>query len=97
MRSKPVLVLRSDTERPEAVKAGAARILGTRAETIVAAASELLTDQAAYCRMTKAGSPYGDGQAARRIATICRRFLSSGERLPQAPRGFVPVYAIGLA
>jgi UDP-N-acetylglucosamine 2-epimerase (non-hydrolysing) len=72
---KPVLVLRSETERPEAVKAGAARIVGTRAETIVAAVSELLTDQEAYHQMTTAGSPYGDGRAAGRIATLCQRFL----------------------
>lgn len=72
---KPVLVLRSETERPEAVEAGAARVVGTDAERIIAAVSQLLTDDVAYRKMTTAGSPYGDGRAAGRIAALCRRFL----------------------
>jgi len=65
---KPVLVLREITERPEGVEAGTAVIVGTDRGRIVAHASELLTDPAAYHRMATAVNPYGDGSASRRIA-----------------------------
>ena len=65
---KPVLVLRDLTERPEAVEAGTARIVGTNAETIVAQTERLLTDPAAYREMAVARNPFGDGHAAERIA-----------------------------
>jgi len=65
---KPVLVLREVTERPEAVEAGVARLVGTDPEAIVRAASRLLTDPAEYRRMARPVSPYGDGLAAVRIA-----------------------------
>ena len=61
---KPVLVLRDVTERPEAVQAGCARIVGTEREVIVSAALELLTDRAAYDRMAKVANPFGDGHAS---------------------------------
>jgi UDP-N-acetylglucosamine 2-epimerase (non-hydrolysing) len=64
----PVLVMREVTERPEAVERGTARLVGTRRETIVAAARELLDDPAARRRMTGKGNPYGDGRAGARIA-----------------------------
>jgi UDP-N-acetylglucosamine 2-epimerase (non-hydrolysing) len=64
---KPVLVMRDTTERPEAVDAGTVRLVGTDQQAIVAAASELLDDPAAYQRMSLAHNPYGDGQAAQRI------------------------------
>jgi UDP-N-acetylglucosamine 2-epimerase (non-hydrolysing) len=64
----PVLVMREVTERPEAVERGTARLVGTRRETIVAAARELLDDPAARQRMTGKGNPYGDGHAGARIA-----------------------------
>jgi UDP-N-acetylglucosamine 2-epimerase len=64
---KPVLVLRKTTERPEGVFAGTAKLVGTNADVIVAEASRLLSDPAAYAAMAKAVSPYGDGEAARRI------------------------------
>lgn len=67
---KPVLVLRDVTERPEAVELGLARLVGTDTETIVAAASELMTSPAAYARMASGASPYGDGFAAERIAAV---------------------------
>jgi UDP-N-acetylglucosamine 2-epimerase len=67
---KPVLVLRRDTERPEAIEAGTAVLVGTTASAIVDAAERLLTDQSAYVRMSRAQSPFGDGQAAMRIADI---------------------------
>ena len=65
---KPVLVLRQVTERPEAVAAGAAKVVGTDRERIVRETEQLLNDRAEYERMARSISPYGDGQAARRIA-----------------------------
>jgi UDP-N-acetylglucosamine 2-epimerase (non-hydrolysing) len=67
---KPILVTRSVTERPEAVEAGAAVLVGTSAEAIAAQATRLLTDDAEYARRQVAINPYGDGQAARRIADV---------------------------
>ena len=65
---RPVLVLRRETERPEAVEAGTVKIAGTEEETIFQMASELLTDESAYHAMAHAVNPYGDGFACRRIA-----------------------------
>lgn len=64
---KPVLVLRNETERPEAVEAGTVKIAGVKKEDIVAMAKELLTDDVAYAKMAKAVNPYGDGFASERI------------------------------
>jgi len=64
---KPVLVLRDVTERPEAVKAGTVKLLGTDKETIVNTANLLIKNQEEYSKMTKAINPYGDGEASRRI------------------------------
>jgi UDP-N-acetylglucosamine 2-epimerase (non-hydrolysing) len=64
---KPVLVLREVTERPEGVEAGVARLVGTDEERIVAEASRLLADGAAYRAMVGPVNPYGDGKAAGRI------------------------------
>jgi UDP-N-acetylglucosamine 2-epimerase (non-hydrolysing) len=63
----PVLVLREVTERPEAVEAGLARLVGTDTERIVSAASELLDDPTAYQAMIAADNPFGDGKAGDRI------------------------------
>lgn len=63
----PVLVLRQVTERPEGVAAGTARVVGTDRDRIVAEASRLLDDPAAYREMAQAANPYGDGHAAGRI------------------------------
>ena len=65
---KPVLVLRRETERPEAIAAGTAKLAGVDKDTIIAMASELLDDPSAYERMAKAVNPYGDGNACKRIA-----------------------------
>ena len=65
---KPVLVLRKETERPEAVEAGTVKLAGVEEEVIFSMASELLTTPAAYQAMAHAVNPYGDGQACRRIA-----------------------------
>ena len=72
---KPVLVLRKTTERPEAVDAGTARLVGTDPDTILAEASRLLTDQTAYEAMSRAVNPFGDGQASQRILELCRSHL----------------------
>ncbi len=67
---KPVLVLREKTERPEAVAAGVARLVGTDRGRIVAEATALLGDAAAYARMARPVHVYGDGRAAQRIAEV---------------------------
>jgi len=72
---KPVLVLRETTERPEGVAAGTAKLVGTDTDLIVQEASRLLADPEAYAAQSRAVSPYGDGQAARRIAEA----LGAGE------------------
>ena len=64
---KPVLVLRRETERPEAVKAGTVKLAGTEEESVYRLAAELLGDPAAYASMAHAVNPYGDGFACRRI------------------------------
>jgi UDP-N-acetylglucosamine 2-epimerase (non-hydrolysing) len=69
---KPVLVLRDETERPEAVDAGVVRIVGMHAERIVTETDRLLRDSDAYAAMARGVSPYGDGQASRRIVEILR-------------------------
>jgi UDP-N-acetylglucosamine 2-epimerase (non-hydrolysing) len=65
--SKPALVLRTTTERPEAVEAGAARLVGTDPEAIVRCAERLLDDPVEYRRMAAAGNPFGDGRATARV------------------------------
>lgn len=81
---KPVLVIRDRTERPEAVRAGATRLVGTSRAGIVAAARELLEDPERYARMAAARNPYGDGRASERIvAAILHLFgLRSEEPVP---------------
>jgi UDP-N-acetylglucosamine 2-epimerase len=69
---KPVFVMRNVTERPEAVEAGTVRLVGTDRRRIFSSVSEVLADQAAYDRMSRAHNPYGDGHAAARIAAILR-------------------------
>ena len=66
----PVLVLRDETERPEAVEAGCALLIGSSRETIVQAVAMLLSDEKKYLQMSTAGNPYGDGTAAAQIVQI---------------------------
>ena len=75
---KPVLVLRRETERPEAVEAGTVRVIGTERETIVSEAEILLSGGERYHRMAHAVNPYGDGFACRRITDDLLYYL--GER-----------------
>lgn len=72
---KPVLVLRAETERPEAVDAGVAKLVGTDKSVIIETVTQLLTDEEAYRSMARGVSPYGDGQAAKRIARLTAEFL----------------------
>ena len=72
---KPVLVMRDTTERPEAVDAGTVRLVGTDQDTTVEATQRLLDDEAQYLTMSRAHTPYGDGQACRRIADILENVL----------------------
>jgi UDP-N-acetylglucosamine 2-epimerase (non-hydrolysing) len=72
---KPVLVMREVTERPEAVEAGVASLVGTDADRIVSEVSRLLDDQAYYATRARAIFPYGDGKAAERIAASVEDFV----------------------
>ena len=83
---KPVLVLRRETERPEAVAAGTVKLAGINKETIVAMAEELLHNAGAYAAMAHAVNPYGDGFACRRIADAILWHFGRGER-PEDFRG----------
>ncbi|MBZ8181304.1 MAG: UDP-N-acetylglucosamine 2-epimerase (non-hydrolyzing) [Oscillatoria sp. PMC 1051.18] len=74
---KPVLVLRETTERPEAIAAGTAKLIGTDSDKILAAASKLLSDTTAYEKMATAVNPFGDGRAAERILQIVKQFLAN--------------------
>ncbi len=80
---KPVLVLRKETERPEAVAAGTVRLAGVEEEDIFSMASELLSNQAEYDKMAHAVNPYGDGQACRRIADAIAWHFGLRETAPE--------------
>ena len=73
---KPILVLRETTERPEAITAGTAKLIGTNSHSIFTAASQLLSNASAYQTMATAINPFGDGQAAKRIMQITNNYLS---------------------
>jgi UDP-N-acetylglucosamine 2-epimerase len=69
---KPVLVMRETTERPEAVRAGNVKLVGTSRERIVSEASALLRDPAKLAEMARVRHPFGDGNASKRIADVLR-------------------------
>jgi UDP-N-acetylglucosamine 2-epimerase (non-hydrolysing) len=73
---KPVLVLRETTERPEAIAAGTAQLVGTHPEQVVTAATKLLSDPDAYQTMATAVNPFGDGRAAERILNIVENYFA---------------------
>ena len=81
---KPVLVLRKETERPEAVAAGTVRLAGVEEEPIFRLASQLLSDRSEYDKMAHAANPYGDGQACRRIADAIAWHFGLRETPPEA-------------
>jgi len=74
---KPVLVLREETERPEAVDLGVVRLVGANQDTIIEQAQRLLDDPQAYRDMARGVSPYGDGKAAARIVDVLRQHFQS--------------------
>ncbi len=77
---KPVLVLRRETERPEAVAAGTVKLAGVVQDDIVTMAERLICDQNAYAKMAHAVNPYGDGNACRRIADAILWHFGQGEK-----------------
>ena len=81
--SKPVLVMRDNTERPEAVAFGVAELVGTDEDRIVERVSPLLTDEAAYTAMAHAANPYGDGHACERILAATAALFGRGVPLPE--------------
>ncbi len=80
---KPVLVLRGETERPEAVAAGTVKIVGTNKETIVNEAMKLLNDEEEYKKMSRAMNPYGDGNACDRIVDAIMYYFRMTEERPK--------------
>ncbi len=80
---KPVLVLRKETERPEAVRAGTVKLAGVEEEAIFSMARQLLTDEKAYAAMAHAVNPYGDGRACRRIADAIEWHFGLRENPPE--------------
>ena len=86
---KPVLVLRDETERPEAVAEGVVELVGTAREAIVRKVAALYDDPSKYCKMAKGASPYGDGQAAARIVQHIGRLPGVGGSPPRQPAATV--------
>ncbi|TLP75573.1 non-hydrolyzing UDP-N-acetylglucosamine 2-epimerase [Nesterenkonia sphaerica] len=80
---KPVLVMRSNTERPEAVGAGTVRLIGTEEERVVREVSHLFDCPRAYASMAHAVNPYGDGHAAARTSAAVEEFFGVGRRLAE--------------
>lgn len=85
---KPVLVLRRNTERPEPIQAGVAKLVGTDPKRIFASVRRLLEDRPFWLAMSRGSNAYGDGQAARRIAGVVCEFL--GSLSPRADRRKFP-------
>ncbi|OHF36695.1 non-hydrolyzing UDP-N-acetylglucosamine 2-epimerase [Corynebacterium sp. HMSC074A01] len=84
---KPVLVMRENTERPEAVVAGTVKLVGTDRKRIVAEARNLLDQPAAYDAMANAVNPYGDGHAAKRAVAAVAELVGVGERVAEFTAG----------
>ena len=83
---KPVLVMRDTTERPEAVDAGTVRLVGTNRHAVRDATLELLEDDVAWTKMSKAVNPYGDGHAAVRSVAAIEEMFGLGRRMSE----FIP-------
>ena len=86
----PVLVLREETERPEAIDAGCALLIGAGRSAIVREVSRLSKDTAAYVRMSQAGNPFGDGTASRRIVNVIAHHFEVIPRARAEPALAVP-------
>ena len=81
---KPVLVMRKETERPEAVEAGTVRLAGVEEEDVFSLGCELLQNKESYDKMAHAVNPYGDGQACRRIADAIEFHFGLRAEVPEA-------------
>jgi UDP-N-acetylglucosamine 2-epimerase (non-hydrolysing) len=79
---KPVLVMRDNTDRPEAVTAGTVRLIGTRSDVVAENLMALLTSETEYEQMARAVNPYGDGRAAERSVAAILAMFGLGDRLP---------------
>jgi UDP-N-acetylglucosamine 2-epimerase (non-hydrolysing) len=93
---KPVLVVRETTERPEAVAAGTARLIGTRRQDIVSAVRNLLDNPGEYARMAHAVNPFGDGQSAGRIVDWIRHFFGLTAEQPFPFASGLPLSSIAI-
>jgi UDP-N-acetylglucosamine 2-epimerase (non-hydrolysing) len=80
---KPVLVLREKTERPEAVKAGTVKLVGTDEKVIFEETNRLLTDRQEYEKMSQAVNPYGDGHASERIVSVLLHYFGALDKRPE--------------
>lgn len=76
---KPVLVLRDTTERPEGVKAGTLKLVGTDPSVVKSTMTELLSNESLYLQMANARNPYGDGRASERIVQAIKHYFGQGE------------------
>ena len=84
---KPVLVLRDTTERPEGVRAGTLKLVGTDPVRVKEAMAELLTDETLYRKMSQAPNPYGDGRASERIVQSIQHYFSAATSVPEFKGG----------
>ena len=84
---KPVLVLRDTTERPEGVKAGTLKLVGTDPAVVKTMMTELLTNESLYLQMANARNPYGDGKASERIVQAIKHYFGQGEAAEEFHEG----------
>ena len=84
---KPVLVLRDTTERPEGVKAGTLKLVGTDPAVVKTTMTELLTNESLYLQMANARNPYGDGRASERIVQAIKHYFGQGEAAEEFHEG----------
>ena len=84
---KPVLVLRDTTERPEGVKAGTLKLVGTDPDVVKTTMTELLTNESLYLQMANARNPYGDGRASERIVQAIKHYFGQGEAAEEFHEG----------
>lgn len=80
---KPVLVLRNETERPEAVEAGTVKVIGTDKQRIINETEKLLSDNGEYKRMAQSVNPYGDGRASGRIVSAIKYWFDLTDKKPE--------------
>ena len=84
---KPVLVLRDTTERPEGVKAGTLKLVGTDPAMVKSTMEELLTNERLYAEMANARNPYGDGKASERIVQAIQQYYGLGDAVEEFQEG----------